>query len=104
MAQKRLYSLFDKQVNAFLNPLVFTTDGEAIRWFTTVVNKDSIDNAIYHHYRDYSLYFLGELNDASGEIANHNQRLIEAANVKETTKQYTIDDLLEALEKRNTKH
>lgn len=100
MALKRTYSLFDKAINAFLNPLVFNTDGEAIRWFTTIVNKEGPDNAIYHHHRDYSLYFLGTFDDASGEFSGPPTRLIEAVNVKETDRQYTLDDLFEALEKR----
>ena len=100
MAKKRLYSLFDKQVNAFLNPLVFTTDGEAIRWFTTIVNKDTAENAIFHHYRDYSLYHLGDLDDKSGEVEGPSKRLIEGVAVKEETRQYTLDDLFDKLESR----
>lgn len=103
MALKKLYSLFDKQVNAFMNPLVFTTDGEAIRWFTTVVNTDKQDNAIFHHYLDYSLHYLGALDDKSGEFVSETKSLISAAAVKEVDKQYTLEDLFEALEKRIAK-
>lgn len=99
--QKRLYALFDKQINAYLNPLVFTTDGEAIRWFTTIVNQPNDNNSIYHHFTDYSLHSLGTLDDKSGEFNGPTRKLIEGIAVKEETVQYTLDDLFTKLEARN---
>lgn len=93
MAQKRLYALFDKAINAYLNPLVFTTDAEAIRWFSTVVNTDKQDNAVFHHYVDYALYSLAEMDDTSGDIQGTPVRIIDGAGVKEPSRQYSLEDL-----------
>jgi hypothetical protein len=98
MALKKIYALFDKTVNAYYNPLVFTNDGEAIRWFTTIVNRRSDENNIYTHYVDYSLHSLGDLDDKSGELLSKQRKLIEGAAVKEEEVQYTLDDLFERLQ------
>ena len=101
MADKKIYSLFDKTINAFLNPLVFTNDGEAVRWFTTIVNQQSKDNSVYLHYSDYSLHILGTLDDKSGDFNGPSRKIIEGTAVKEETVQYTLDDLFSKLEQRN---
>ena len=101
MAQKRLYALFDKQINSYLNPLVFTTDGEAIRWFTTIVNQRNDNNSIYSHFQDYSLHMLGTLDDQTGEFTGPSRRLIEGIAVKETEQQYTLEDLFAKLQERS---
>lgn len=100
MALKSLYALFDKAINCHMNPLVFNTDGEAIRWFTTIVNNPDPNNAIHRHYGDYSLYFLGVYDDAAGAVHNEKRKLIEGVNVKETERQYTLTELFDAFEKK----
>ena len=99
MAQKRLYSLLDKAIGTYMNPLVFTTDGEAIRWFTAIVNNNQEGNAIYHHPEDYSLWFLGTLDDTSGELQHQVHRLIDGLAVKEQEKQYTLREIWDSFEK-----
>lgn len=100
MATKKLYALFDKTVHTFLNPLVFTNDGEATRWFTGIVNQDQPGNAVFHHYQDFALYNLGQMEDDSGNITSTPKRIMEGAAVKDEQKQYTLEDLIAAIESR----
>lgn len=59
-----VYSVYDKAVNAFLQPFYARSAGEAIRSFTELAN-DSNTN-VGRHPTDFLLMFLGEYDDNSG--------------------------------------
>lgn len=82
MAERRLYALFDKAISRYLNPLVFTTDQEALRWFSNVVNQVDPQNSVYVNHEDYALFYLGTLDDASGIFTNAAKRLADGPSVK----------------------
>lgn len=58
------YSVMDKAVKSFLQPFFARSRGEALRSFTEVVNTK--DHQFNRHVSDYTLYFCGRWDDASG--------------------------------------
>ena len=96
--KKKMYALFDKQVNTYMNPLYFVEDAEAIRWLTTVVNEKREKTNINLYPHQFILIALGEYDDTNGEFINNQRELIQASSVKDKTATYTIDDLFKHLE------
>lgn len=99
---KKIYSLYDKKSHAYLNPIVFNSDGEAMRWFTTVVNREDDASNIYHYPQDFILCYLGTLDDQSGQFNNDFSEMAHGNTVKVEEKRYTIDDIISIIEKRET--
>lgn len=62
-----LYSVHDAAVQAFLQPFFARSHGEALRSFQDACNDPK--TAFHAHTNDYSLWFLGSFNDASGDLA-----------------------------------
>ena len=63
MSIKKMYSLLDHTAGIFLNPLTFINDGDAIRWFGTVVNNQDEATNISKHPEQFTLYRLYDFND-----------------------------------------
>lgn len=60
----RVYAVYDEPVGAFLQPFMCRSDGEATRMFIqSVVSNDQFSQ----HAKDYSLAYLCEFNDVTGE-------------------------------------
>lgn len=70
MSVKKQYALYDAIATVFLNPLVFTNDAEAIRWFTNMVNeKDQAKiSMVSQHPSDFTLYRLADYDDLIGQF------------------------------------
>lgn len=60
----QVFSVFDKTVNAFLQPFYCRSKGEAIRSFSEAVNDGSKPFGKYAS--DYFLASLGEFDDVTG--------------------------------------
>ena len=60
----QLFTVFDKAVNAFLQPFYARSRGEAVRSFMETVNDPK--SQINKHSADYVMYYLGEFDDGSG--------------------------------------
>lgn len=77
-----VYSVFDRQVKAFLPPFYARTRGEAIRMFQSTVNDGQ---SMFHKYaEDYELVLLGWFDDSSGELGQvqgTSERVISAVQV-----------------------
>lgn len=58
-----VFSIFDKAVGAFVQPFYSRSQGEALRSFSEAVNKEG--NQLRSHASDYTLYRLGEWDDAN---------------------------------------
>jgi len=58
------YSVLDRAVKSFLQPFFVRARGEALRSFTEVVNTK--DHQFNKHATDYTLYYVGRFDDASG--------------------------------------
>ena len=78
-----IYSIYDAQIKAFMRPMYFLTDGQAIRSFGDEVNRK--DTEINKHAKDYSLFRLGEFDDggAKFELETAPKRLIGAVELLE---------------------
>lgn len=99
--KKQLYCLFDKQTRTHMNPLVFVNHGDAIRWFTTVVNNaDEKTNMIALYPHHYHLKFLGTLDDITGKFEGAPEDVIEGTSVKQDIAKFTVRELLDTLDKR----
>lgn len=78
----QVFSVFDKQVNAYLQPFFCRSMGEAIRSFTEAVNDPAKPFGKYS--TDYSLMGMGEFDDNSGCFKSHDPvRVIAASEVIE---------------------
>lgn len=65
----KLYSVFDAKAQYFGAPFSDMEDGSAVRNFADAVNDGSNPNNMWHkHPEDFSLFFLGEFDNSSGEL------------------------------------
>lgn len=65
----QIFSVFDKKVNAYLQPFYCRTVGEAIRSFSEAVNDPQ--KSFGKHALDYVLMGHGEWDDAAGKFLCH---------------------------------
>lgn len=61
-----VFSVLDKAVDAFNNPMFFRTKLEAIRSFSDAVQQEG--SQFQRHCEDYFLMFLGVYDDAMGSF------------------------------------
>lgn len=62
-----VYAVFDKKVNAYMNPQFFRTRGEALRAWMDAVHAEAAP--FRRHAEDYVFCRLGVYNDSTGEFA-----------------------------------
>lgn len=74
----QVYTIYDKQVSAFMQPFFCRSRGEAVRSFTDAVNDPK--SQFYRYAADYSLMFHGEWDDHSGLFAGVDPIRIIGAN------------------------
>lgn len=83
----KLYSVFDSAAQAYNTPLTFQSEGLAIRSFSDAVNKE--DSNFRRHAKDYTLFRIGEFDDATGEIKPLSpQAVVNALQVQD----YRVDE------------
>ena len=100
---KNMYALYDTTAKAFLNPLSFINHGEAVRWLTTIVNSEETTNVTLYPTQ-FSLYYLGQFDDQLGTVQNDKQEIMQASSVKETAKEYTIEQLINTINSTGAKN
>lgn len=62
----KVFAVFDTAVSAYLQPFFAPTTGSAIRSLTEAVNDKT--HQFNKHPTDYTLFLLGDYDDASGLI------------------------------------
>lgn len=73
----KIYSVRDVKANAYLTPVFFVNDGQAIRAFSdAVLNNNS---GFSKHPEDYSLFKIGVYDDASGNVSGNIPEFLSAA-------------------------
>ena len=97
---KNQYALYDKTAKAYLNPIHFINHGEAVRWLTTVVNNQEEKTNINLYPQQFVLTCLGTYDDQMGTFENKQEEIMQASSVQETKQRFTIDQLMETLDKR----
>lgn len=64
MVPLRLYSIYDSKAEQFSPPQVYHNDMLALRAFEGIVNDDKM--LIKKYPEDFTLYYVGNLDDSSG--------------------------------------
>lgn len=64
---QKVFSVYDKGVEAFMAPFFTRSRGEALRSFLEACADPKI--AFHKHPHDYSLFYLGEYDDAKGAFS-----------------------------------
>ena len=62
----KVFAIFDVKVEAFLAPMVFPTNGQAIRAFGDTVRKP--ETTFHMHPEDFQMFYLGEFDDVLGKF------------------------------------
>lgn len=62
-------SVLDHKTGAFMRPFFMLSEGQALRSFQDEVNRDEKDNIIYSHPDDFSLFLVGDFDDADGRLS-----------------------------------
>lgn len=74
--QLKMYSIYDQKVEAYLNPMFFRSNGEALRAFMDEVGRQ--DSAMNAHPEDYVLYFIGVWDDDNGLVVGTDTPMVLA--------------------------
>lgn len=62
----RLYSIYDRVARVYADPFVSVNDATAARAFT--IAQASPDTMLYASPQDYQLWYIGSLDNNSGEL------------------------------------
>lgn len=63
---KKIFTIHDSAVGAYLQPFFMTSKGEAIRAFSDTVNDDKTQ--FNKHPGDFELFQIGEYDDSTGTM------------------------------------
>lgn len=76
---RKVMAVYDKKMEAYLQPFFVPTVGIGIRSFADEVNRKAEDNGMNRHPEDYELWLLGEFNDETGDFVGDGRRLVNTA-------------------------
>lgn len=71
----RLYSIFDRVARVYADPFVSINDATAARSFTLA--QSSPDTMLYASPADYQLWYIGSLDNNSGELLSYDDPATE---------------------------
>jgi hypothetical protein len=113
MSIKKHFAMHDLKAGHFLNPITFTNEAEAIRWFTTQVNADKENNLVARFPNDYMLFYMYDMDDKTGMTGQWNpatnkmdpqqapkELIMGGSCIEEQNKLWTINELVGMLEKK----
>jgi len=66
----KVFSVFDSKIEAYMTPFFMTSKGQAIR--SLCDTAQSPDSMFFKHPGDFTLFELGEYDDASATFNLHN--------------------------------
>jgi hypothetical protein len=64
--EMKMFAIRDEKLEAFMSPMFFRSNGEAIRAFFDEVERP--DSKMHRHPGDYVLYFVGVWTDDNGVV------------------------------------
>jgi len=73
----RVYCIFDKAVQAYLQPFVFRSEGEALRSFMDAVGAEG--TPFSKHKQDYCFCWLGYYDDGLAQFDCHPPEVVAEA-------------------------
>lgn len=82
-----IFSVKDLAVQAFQPPFSCRSKGEAIRMISDETNRADPGNIMYNHADDYELYWLGVMDEETGDIAPEKPTLVIRAKELKTIKE-----------------
>lgn len=83
----KVFSIRDRAADVFGQPFFCANGAVAIRMFTDEVNRPDQNSNLYRHPEDFDLYYLGDFDDAAGEmIPEHPVQIAVGKDVSNTTK------------------
>lgn len=62
----KMYCVYDSKISAYMHPMFFRSNGEALRAFAAAVNDPS--HGFNKHPEDYTLFELGSFNDDKATV------------------------------------
>lgn len=65
---KQIMCVRDAKSDMFGNPFFCNAVGEAIRSFTTEINRAEVNNTMYSYPEDFSLYHIGVFDEQDGTM------------------------------------
>lgn len=68
MRQLKVFAVYDSKVEAFLQPFIMQTKGQAVRAFTDSCNDPQSN--FWKHPEDFTLFELGSWDEVSGAYTN----------------------------------
>jgi hypothetical protein len=109
----KMFAIHDLKAGHFLNPLTFTNEAEAIRWFTHQVNGDKKENMVAANPADYMLFYMYDVDNKTGMVGSWNpakntmekqaapkELIMGSSCIAEENKQWTINELVGLLKKQ----
>ncbi|RYF45625.1 MAG: hypothetical protein EOO38_15670 [Cytophagaceae bacterium] len=82
----KIFAVYDSKAEAYLQPFFMPSRGTALRAFTDAVNDPQ--GSFQKHAADYTLFELGEYNDADASITELTPK-VNLANARELLKDQT---------------
>ena len=67
----RIFTVYDTKAAIYGQPFYAVTDGIALRMFSDAVNNSAPDNALNRYPEDFTLYYIGEFDDATGSVTGN---------------------------------
>lgn len=65
----KVFTVYDVKAEAYLNPFIMRSKGEATRGFADEANRE--DSSIGKHPQDYVLFELGSFDELTGKFDLH---------------------------------
>ena len=79
--RKNYFAIHDNLAEVFLTPVIFRSEGEAKRWFKTVIN-DKNNDVIYNNPNDYELWCVGEWDEKEGIMIGNLHKIVDGRSLK----------------------
>lgn len=85
----RLYSVYDRVAQVYAEPFSAVNDATAVRSFT--IAQSSPESMLYASPTDFQLWYLGSLDNSSGELLSHDDPATEPHKVCDGKPREVVD-------------
>lgn len=75
----QIVAVYDGATQMFMRPFFVNTKAQATRTFQNEVNRKESDNPLNTNPDDFSLYHLGDFDDADGQFNVHTPEILARA-------------------------
>jgi len=71
--KSKVYTVYDAKIEAYMNPFLMQTKGQAIRAFQDTINGK--ESQFSKHPEDFTLFEIGEYDDNKGHYTMHDVKI-----------------------------